>query len=126
MGQPDTEVRVKFVPEIDEAALLEAVLKVISGHAVVKPGETLVIRIRDWNADQVDCYQEYLDARHQAGEIPFRPLVVIGDELAIVQPEPDLAVVRAEPPDDALSGLAQVLAEQNRKASPGARDKVRL
>jgi hypothetical protein len=75
------------LPQIDEEALLEAVLKVISGHAVVKPGETLVIRVRDWTPTQVDMYQEYLENRHAGGEIPFRPIVVIGDELAIVKPE---------------------------------------
>lgn len=83
----DSTVTTKVIPEIDEEALLAAVLKVISGHAVVKPGETLVIRVRDWTPTQVDMYQEYLENRHAGGEIPFRPIVVIGDELAIVQPE---------------------------------------
>lgn len=84
----DSTVRVKVVPEIDEEALLGAVLAVISGHAVVKPGETLIIRMRDWNADQVDQYQEYLD--HQ--RLPFRVLVVVGDELAVAESEPRVRI----------------------------------
>lgn len=94
MAGSETEVRVKVVPEIDEEALRDRILEVISGHAVVKPGETLVIRLKDWNADQVEYYQEHLDARHHAGEIPFRPLVVIGDELAVVQGD----LLSADPP----------------------------
>jgi hypothetical protein len=56
---------------------------------VVKPGETLVIRSRDWNPEQAEYYQEYLGHMADAGEIPFRPLVVIGDEVAVVQPASD-------------------------------------
>lgn len=91
----ESVVRLKVVPGIDEEALLEAVLRVISGHAVIKPGETLVIRSGDWTPMQAEQYQEHLDARHDAGEIPFRVLVVIGQELGVVQAEPD----------DALAGL---------------------
>ena len=75
----DSTVTVKVVPEIDEEALLAAVLEVISGHAIVKPGETLVIRVKDWRPEQVEFYQEYLDHRG----LPFGALVVIGDELAV-------------------------------------------
>lgn len=56
---------------------------------VVKPGETLVIRSRDWTPEQVEYYREYLGHMADAGEIPFRPLVVIGDEVAVAQPETD-------------------------------------
>jgi len=80
----DSTLSVKAVPEIDEEALLGAVLAVISGHAVVKPGETLIIRMRDWSADQVEYYQEYLDAHG----LPFGVLVVVGDELAVAEQEP--------------------------------------
>ena len=75
---------VKIVPEIDQEALLAAVLEVISGHAVVKPGQTLVIRVKDWNPEQVEYYQEVLDQRG----LPFGVLVVIGDELAVAEQEP--------------------------------------
>lgn len=55
---------------------------------VVKPGETLVIRSRDWTPHQAEMYQEFLDARHAAGGLPFRVVVVIGDEVAVTPPEP--------------------------------------
>ena len=45
----------------------------------MKPGETLVIRVKDWRPEQVEFYQEYLDHRG----LPFGALVVIGDELAV-------------------------------------------
>jgi predicted SAM-dependent methyltransferase len=49
---------------------------------VVRPGETLVIRVPpSWTAYQVQEYQEYADA---AG-LPFRVLVVMGDELAVAE-----------------------------------------
>jgi hypothetical protein len=81
----DSTVTVKVVPEIDEEALLGAVLAVISGHAVVKPGETLIIRApKDWGPQQVELYEEYLDARG----LPFGVLVVVGDELAVAEQEP--------------------------------------
>jgi hypothetical protein len=80
-------VRVKVVPEIDEEALRDRILEVINGHAVVKPGETLVIRLKDWSPDQAEYYQEDLDRRG----LPFGPLVVIGDELAVAKPEPGSA-----------------------------------
>lgn len=68
--------------EVVEAAVRECV-------TVVKPGETLVIRCRDWTPDQAEQCTEYFRYMAEAGEIPFRPLVVIGDELAVVRPEPD-------------------------------------
>ena len=79
-----TPLVVKVIPEIDEEALLAAVLDVISGHAIVKPGETLVIRVKDWRPEQVEFYQEYLDQRG----LPFGVLVVIGDELAVAETGP--------------------------------------
>lgn len=91
----ETELRVKVIPEIDKAALREAVLEVITSVTVVKPGETLVIRLKDWNPDQVEYYQEDLDRRG----LPFRVLAVIGDELAVAaaqSPDPfaDMAAQR--------------------------------
>ena len=66
--------------EVVEAALRECV-------TVVKPGETLVIRCRDWTPKQAEQCEEYLNAPWR--ETPFRVLVVIGDELAVVRPESD-------------------------------------
>lgn len=84
----DAIVHVKVIPEIDEEALLAAVLKVISGHAVVKPGETLVIRHSQWTPEQAEQYQQWMDYQHDHGKIPFRALVVIGEELGVVRPDP--------------------------------------
>jgi hypothetical protein len=93
----DSTVDVKLNPRIDEEALLAAVLKIISGHAVVKPGETLVVRVKDWPADAGEDYQEHFDARHRAGEVPFRVVVVMGDELA-VSAEQEFALAPANLP----------------------------
>lgn len=71
--------------EIDQESLRDAVLEVITGMTVVKPGDTLVIRVKDWNPQQLDQYQRALAER----DLPFRVLVVIGDELALAQAEDD-------------------------------------
>lgn len=65
--------------EVVEAAIRECV-------TVVKPGETLVIRCRDWTPDQAGQFQEYADAAWR--DLPFRVLAVIGDELAVAPAEP--------------------------------------
>jgi hypothetical protein len=78
--------------DLDEEALRDRIIEVIAGHAIVKPGETLVIRSSTWTPDQADQYQEYLDARHGCGEIPFRVLVVLGDGLAVAKPETETVV----------------------------------
>ena len=54
---------------------------------VVKPGETLVIRGRDWTPGQVREVQDWMDGDYESGRIDFRVLAVIGDELAVVKPE---------------------------------------
>ena len=116
---PDSTVRVKVVPEIDEEALLAAVLKVIEGHAVVRPGETLVIRVADWNPEQVEYYQEDLDTRG----LPFRVLVVIGDELAVARPEPETTVSAPINGDlHAAMALGHAFARQSRGIRMTGRD----
>ena len=55
----------------------------------VGPGETLVIRGRDWTPSQVREIQQWMDADHESGRIDFRVLAVIGDELGVVKPEAD-------------------------------------
>jgi hypothetical protein len=52
----------------------------------VGPGETLVIRGRDWTPGQVREIQRSLDAMHDAGRIPFRAMAIFGDELGVAQP----------------------------------------
>jgi hypothetical protein len=61
---------------------------------VVRPGETLVVRV-PWTTtpSQLREYQRVTDSA-EGGVIPFRVLVVAGDELGVVQPEPDPAVLR--------------------------------
>ena len=108
----DSTLRVKVAPEIDEEALRDAMLKLIAGHAVIRPGETLVIRCGGWTPDQADCYQEYLD--HQ--DLPFRVLVVIGDGLAVAGPQPRVTVdvSAVEDAAGAVENLGRPLAEQAR------------
>ena len=116
---PDSTVRVKMVPEIDEEALLAAVLKVIEGHAVVRPGETLVIRLQDWNPEQVEYYQEHLDRQ----ELPFRVLVVIGDELAVARPDAETTVsVPINGDLRAAMALGRAFARQSRGIEMTGRD----
>ena len=55
----------------------------------VKPGETLVVRGRDWTPMQVREIQRAVDAMHEDGVIGFKVLAVFGDELGVVQPEAD-------------------------------------
>jgi len=103
----DSTVSVK----IDEEALFAAVLKVIAGHAVVKPGETLIIRCGDWNPEQAEQYQEYLDC----DALPFRVLVVIGDELAVGRPAPEATVsVPINGDLHAAMALGHAFAQQSR------------
>ena len=64
---------------------------------VVKPGETLVIRGHDWTPMQAYEVQRVMDAMTEDGTIGFKALVVGGDELAVVQPEPAfMAEVRTD------------------------------
>ena len=55
----------------------------------VGPGETLVVRGRDWTPSQVREVQDWMDADYESGRIDFRVLAVIGDELGVVKPEAD-------------------------------------
>src|SRR5271166_1949931 len=64
---------------------------------VVKPGETLVIRGRDWTPMQTREIQQVMDGLHEDGQVPFRALAVFGDELAVAEPGPDfMSQVRAD------------------------------
>lgn len=57
---------------------------------VVKPGETLVIRVpATWNPMQVREYAEAVYDRVEYLDLPFKAFVVTGDELAVAEPEPD-------------------------------------
>ena len=52
---------------------------------VVKPGETLVIRGRDWTPSQISEMQRYIDFMGEEGVISFKVLIAPGDELGVVQ-----------------------------------------
>jgi hypothetical protein len=54
---------------------------------VVKPGETLVIRGRDWTPNQIRELQRVMDAICEDGRIGFKVLIVLGEELGVVQPD---------------------------------------
>lgn len=55
---------------------------------VVQPGETLVIRGRDWTPNQVREIQRAVDAMREDGAIGFKVLAVTCDELAVAEPGP--------------------------------------
>jgi hypothetical protein len=58
---------------------------------VVAPGETLIIRVKDWRPDQVREYQEALDGATQHLGWP-KAIVVAGDEIGVAQADaPPLA-----------------------------------
>lgn len=70
---------------------------------VVEPGETLVVRV-PWtvNPAQLYEYQRVMDSA-EGGAIPFKVLVVAGDELGVVQPEPAfMSETRADTSRDIL------------------------
>jgi hypothetical protein len=54
---------------------------------VVGPGETLVIRDRNWTPNQVREIQRWMDDEYESGRIGFKVLAVIGEELGVAQPE---------------------------------------
>lgn len=53
----------------------------------LKPGETLIIRVSDLTPNQVQYYQESLDAAIEHRGLDLRALIVYGDELAVQQRE---------------------------------------
>lgn len=68
----------------------EAARELLRDHlTVLGPGEVLVIRTADWTPSQAREYQRALDAWHYDGGLPFRAIVVHGDEMAVVKPEAD-------------------------------------
>jgi len=59
---------------------------------VVKPGETLVLRMdREWGPQAMREVQDMLDEVIRWRELPFRAIVVPADEVAVAQPEDDRA-----------------------------------
>jgi hypothetical protein len=56
---------------------------------VVKPGETLAVRLpSEWPPQQVRDYSETLRAQERWLDVPFRVLVVVGDEMAVAEAGP--------------------------------------
>jgi hypothetical protein len=75
---------------------------------VVKPGETLVIRVPvTWSPEQVREYGEYLSDAARFMELPFTPIVVAGDELAVAGPP--------ESDADFIARLERVFPELSRR-----------
>ena len=74
-------------PSIEERL---AALEVLAAVPVILgPGETLIIRANDLTPSQMHEYQRILDDWHRSGDLPFRAIVVIGDELAAAKAKPD-------------------------------------
>jgi predicted SAM-dependent methyltransferase len=51
---------------------------------VVKPGEALVVRIANLSPAQCREYQRAVTDWHEAGDLPFRAFIFVGDELGVV------------------------------------------
>jgi hypothetical protein len=76
-------------PSIEERLAALEVLAAIP--VILGPGETLIIRVTDLTPNQRHEYQQFLDDWHRSGELPFRAIVVIGDELAAARTKPNPA-----------------------------------
>jgi hypothetical protein len=64
--------------------LIRAMLR--GNFTVLEPGETLLIRPdANWTPNQVRYYQEFLDDWHHSGDLPFRVLVLPGEEFAVAK-----------------------------------------
>ena len=72
------------VPTIEERLAALEVLATVP--VILGPGETLIIRVADLTPNQQWEYQKNLDWRHENGHLPFRAIVVCGDELAAARP----------------------------------------
>ena len=54
---------------------------------VVKPGETLIVRVPvTWVPDQVSNYQKNFSDWARLLDLPFKVIVVIGEELGVAEP----------------------------------------
>jgi hypothetical protein len=53
---------------------------------VVKPGETLIIRDRNWTPNQIREIQQRMNDEYQSGRIGFKVLAVFGEELGVAEP----------------------------------------
>ena len=54
---------------------------------VVKPGETLIVRVPvTWAMDQVSNYQKNFSDWARWLDLPFKVIVVIGEELGVAEP----------------------------------------
>lgn len=66
----------------------DTVRELLRDHlTVLGPGEVVIIRTASWTPGQAWEYQQELDRWHAGGNLPFRAIVVHGDELAVVKPE---------------------------------------
>lgn len=76
-----------LTPETTAALLRECI-------AVVKSGETLVIRAPDWwNPQNIDEYQRFLDGVTEWRDLGVKLLVLPGEEFAVIAQEPPGSVV---------------------------------
>lgn len=98
----------------DEFALLKKLMKALDGAAdvvVVRPGETLVIRVpATWTPQQLGEYNAALTCL--ADEVPFALLAVPGDELAVAPGLPEEAFTSRVA--EAINALAPVVGVDGR------------
>jgi hypothetical protein len=79
---------IKVIPDIDVDGFREQVIDLLLSHAVAGPGDTLVMRVKDWTEQQVDGYQQHLDRLAADRGLPFKVLAVMGDDMAVVKQQP--------------------------------------
>jgi hypothetical protein len=93
-GTINSQRRAAGFPEYVPPPLLgHGEIRALLAHTalVIKPGETLIIRVKDWRPDQVREYQEALDGATEHLGWP-KAIVIAGDELAVAQADvPPLA-----------------------------------
>lgn len=81
---PDAEAEMHRLAA--ERKVPEHVRKTLGDAAlIIKPGETLIIRTETLNARQMDEYQAALDYLAKVRQLPFKVLVVHGDDLAVAE-----------------------------------------
>lgn len=95
--------------------------------AVVAPGETLVLRLgNSWTPQQAQAMRDHLDGLG----LPFLAVIVPGEELAVVRPEPPAVTVRHDFEGDLAAAVEKALPGvlrrvYGRKLPPGSRVPVK-
>ena len=104
-----------FTPDEMSAWLRENV-------TVVKPGETLVIRVTDLSPMQMREYQAICNVNYDEGFLPFRCLIVHGDELGVASAESESSFnirIAAAVTSPEVQKAIRTLVLQHARTNPG-------